>query len=45
MIEKYYASHIKTSIDAAAVNRRKSLERRRSRRRTDEGGESIEITN
>jgi integrase len=45
MIEKYYASHIKTSIDAAAVNRRKSLERRRSRRRTDEGGESIDITN
>ena len=28
MIEKYYASHIKTNIDAAAVNRRKSRERK-----------------
>jgi hypothetical protein len=29
MIEKYYASHIKTSLDASAINVRKSRGNRR----------------
>ncbi len=29
MIEKYYASHIKTSLDAAAINVRRSRNKKR----------------
>jgi len=41
MIEKYYASHIKTSLDAAAINVRKSrmapIMKDRPRKETREG--------
>ena len=33
MIEKYYASHIKTRLDAAAINVRKPRKRREGRAR------------
>ncbi len=33
MIEKYYTSHIKTSLDAAAINIRKKNRRRKRRPR------------
>lgn len=40
MIEKYYASHIKTSLDAAAINVRKAKSARRKKPATEEPDES-----
>jgi hypothetical protein len=34
MIEKYYASHIKTSLDAAAINVRRSRNKKRAKEAT-----------
>jgi hypothetical protein len=34
MIEKYYASHIKTSLDAAAINVRRSRNKKRVKEAT-----------
>ena len=38
MIEKFYAAHIKTSLDAAAINRRKSKARKAAKAEADSDG-------
>jgi hypothetical protein len=38
MIEKYYASHIKTSLDAAAINIHKKKPSRKTERKPDQDG-------